>query len=87
MAYKKILVDNLTCSRRFHIAFDDSDSKLPQIEIKCQHCGQVVFHKADHPQAKLLRDENLVSQAYLSTQRVSDCAFKDTFSQPSKPKT
>lgn len=84
MAYKKILVDNLVCSRRFHICFDDEGQKEPQVAVKCLHCDAVIYQKADHPTVRLLRDENLVKETDLSSSRSSNCQFQDKFPPSSK---
>ena len=79
MTYKKILVDNMICSRRFHLTFDDSDKTKETVEINCPHCGIEIFKKKDHPPVQLARDENLVTAANLSPKRVFKCNFKDKF--------
>lgn len=53
MAYRKLLVDNVTCSRRFHITFDDESTKVAKVELKCAFCKAVIFSKTDHPVAKI----------------------------------
>ena len=87
MAYKKVLVDNVTCNRRFHITYDDEGPKEALVEIKCLHCDAVVFHKENHPQPTLARDENLIKTTELSQNRTKECFFEDSFSVASKPKT
>ncbi len=79
MSYRKILVDNTTCSRRFHIAFDDEDPKQPLVEVQCLHCKATVFSKQNHPIVKLARDENLVKTDELSPNRTKECWFKDSY--------
>lgn len=86
MAYNKILVDNTTCSRRFHITFDDEASKVSHTKVECLHCGVVVFERDNHPPVKLARDENLIQATQLSPYRTKPCEFRDTFSTPSQPK-
>ena len=86
MTYKKILVDNTTCLRRFHISFDEADQSQESVELKCLHCGEVVFAKQNHAPAKLIREENLVKTTDLSSLRMKNCAFKDSFSVASQPK-
>ena len=87
MSYKKILVDNPVCSRRFHIAFDDEGEKQKTVEVKCLHCGALIFARKDHPSARLLRDENLVKETELSSVKAFECDFKDQFSPAPQPKT
>ena len=79
MAYQKFLVDNPKCSRRFHLAFDDEDQKLPHTEVKCQHCGVIVFAADDHPRVKLQRDENLTKTTELAKTLMRECNFSDPF--------
>lgn len=85
MSYKKIVVDNVTCNRRFHITYDDQGQKQAQVEVKCLHCQAVVFQKKDHPAVKLARDENLTKTTDLSSLRTKECFFKDTYSPAPKP--
>ena len=85
MTYKKLLVDNMICSRRFHLTFDDSDKKKETVAINCPHCGIEIFKQKNHPPVKLARDENLITKVDLSSQRVFKCNFKDQF--PAKTKT
>ena len=77
MAYKKLLVDNTTCSRRFHITFDDESSPVQHTEIKCQHCDQIIFAEDNHPKVQLARDENLIKKTTLSDNIISQCSFED----------
>lgn len=81
MSYQKILVDNVTCSRRFHIAFDDEAQAAPRVEVRCQLCNAVVFSAENHPPVRLAREENLVKTASLSDHIISDCQFEDVLSQ------
>jgi hypothetical protein len=80
MAYQKLLVDNTTCSRRFHVTFDDKGEKFPRVEIRCQFCDTVIFSKENHPAVHLAREENLVKTSALSENIISECHFKDEFS-------
>lgn len=81
MAYQKILVDNTTCSRRFHLTFDSNDTPLPHVEVKCQFCEAVIYRADNHPKVKLAREENLVKTASLSENITQECHFEDTFSK------
>jgi len=85
MTYQKILVDNVTCSRRFHISFDDSAPKARKVELACPFCKQVIFSEENHPPVKIARQENLVQTAELSDNIVRDCAFQDAFSEKTVP--
>ena len=81
MSYKKFTVDNTTCSRRFHIAFDDEAQAVPRVEVRCSYCGQVVFSEDNHPAVRLAREENLIKTSELSEILVSDCQLRDTLSE------
>lgn len=81
MAYRKILIDNVTCSRRFHLSFDDEAATAPRVEVRCDLCNVVIFSADDHPPVRLARDENLVKTATLSEHVISDCQFEDSLSQ------
>lgn len=80
MSYQKMLVDNVSCSRRFHVTFDDEAPKQAHTEIKCPFCNVVIFAADNHPQVKLARQENLVQTAELSEQITSACEYRDVFS-------
>jgi hypothetical protein len=75
MGYKKILVDNTTCMRRFHLTCDDGAQTVAETQAVCQHCNQVVFSKKNHPPVTLVRDENLIQSVELSEQRLKACQF------------
>ena len=81
MAYQKILVDNTTCSRRFHITFDDAAEEMPRVEIRCQFCDAVIFAESNHPPVTLAREENLVKTAYLSENITTECKLEDVLSK------
>jgi len=86
MAYKKILVDNLVCSRRFHIAYNEQDKLEEKVSASCPYCGVNVFKASQHPKVTMIRDEIIISNRELSPKRTSQCHLKDHFSPPSKPK-
>ena len=77
MSYKKMLVDNVGCSRRFHVSFDDEATNVPRTEVRCQFCNEVVFSAENHPPVKLAREENLVKTSQLSDTLMSSCSFTD----------
>jgi hypothetical protein len=81
MAYKKFLVDNTTCSRRYHITFDDQAEPLPRVELRCQFCSAVVFTADNHPPVRLAREENLVKTSALSENLTTTCNFEDSLSK------
>lgn len=80
MAYRKLLVDNTTCSRRFHITFDDQKPAVPHVEVRCQFCDAVVFSADQHPPVQLAREENLVRTTALSEHTTAECRLTDSFS-------
>ena len=85
MSYQKFLVDNTTCSRRFHITFDDEKAKSPRVEIRCQLCKAVVFAADNHPPVVLARMENLVKTSALAELVTTECHFEDTLSKKTIP--
>ncbi len=84
MSYQKLLVDNTTCSRRFHISYDDEGPRTPHVEVKCPFCDAVVFSADDHPEVKLARQENLVQTSQLAPNLTSACNFSDPFEKIKK---
>ena len=80
LAYRKILVDNPVCMRRFHLACDDEAGAVASpVELRCPHC-QVVIFKADGQSAvHFLREENLTKVTELSSHLINDCAWQDNF--------
>ncbi len=85
MAYTKILIDNPTCSRRFHVTFDDEQERVPRVELKCQYCNVTIFAEDNHPPATLAREENLVKTSQLSDNLVTECNFADELSKKTNP--
>jgi hypothetical protein len=85
LAYHKKLIDNVVCSRRFHLTYDDSALPQPKVEISCKYCGKIVFSAENHPPVTLARDENLVVAATLSDDIIRSCDMKDTFSAQTQP--
>ena len=85
MSYQKILVDNTTCSRRFHVTFDDSAEVMPRVELRCQFCDAVIFAENNHPPVALAREENLVKTSSLSENIVTECHFEDVLSRRTQP--
>lgn len=81
MSYKKIMVDNDKCSRRFHITYDSDGPKLDQVSLSCPFCDVEIFNAERHPAVQLARQENLVKTAELSDLIVRDCQFKDAFNK------
>ena len=85
MSYKKLLVDNTTCSRRFHITYDDQASPLPRVELRCQFCDARIFSAENHPPVTLAREENLIKTSALSEELMSECNFQDSLSKRTVP--
>ena len=85
MAYKKDLVDNVTCSRRFHLTYDTEAPKLPLVEVRCSYCDVIIFSATDHSAVRLARQENLIQTGMLSDQIIRECHFKDSFSEKTLP--
>lgn len=81
MSYQKFLVDNVSCSRRFHVTFDDEAKPVAKTEIDCPHCGHILWSATNHPPVTMARDENLVKTTQLSRELVKECDFKDRFVQ------
>ena len=77
MSYNKIFVDNVSCSRRFHLNYFDDDEKQPRVEIKCPFCDLVIFAEDNHPPVTLARQENLTKTTDLADRVVRDCEFAD----------
>jgi hypothetical protein len=86
MAYQKLLVDNTTCSRRFHLTYDDQAAAVPRVEVRCQHCNAVIFATENQPPMSLARSENLPKTSVLADNLTSECHFKDTLSERTIPK-
>ncbi len=85
MGYQKFLVDNVTCSRRFHITYDPDAPTVAKTEAKCPYCNLVVFTAENHAPVRLARQENLVQTAQLSDSIMRKCDFEDTFSAKTVP--
>lgn len=75
--YRKIEIDNPTCGRRFHLAWEEGTGNLiPEVSIKCPHCNVTIFSATNHPPVILCREENLVSKPNGSNQICTKCEFK-----------
>ena len=85
MSYQKRFIDNVTCSRRFHLAYDDEATKVAQVTLDCPHCGTVVWEEANHPPISFIREENLIKTTRLSDDITSACSFEDRLSQKTVP--
>lgn len=79
MTYKKFLLDNVVCNRRFHVAFDDEDVPLDATQVKCEYCGITLLKKEGHPPLKILRDEIIIKTTKLSSHRSKNCRVRDFF--------
>jgi len=81
MGYQKLLIDNVTCSRRFHITFDSDAPKIASVEVKCPYCDIVIFAAENHPEVRFARQENLIQTGSLSDNIIRQCDFTDEFSK------
>ena len=79
MGYQKLLIDNVTCSRRFHVTFDPEAPTVPEVKLTCPYCDLTVFSAKNHPPVKLARQENLVQTMNLSDDIIRSCEFSDSF--------
>jgi hypothetical protein len=86
MAYQKFLIDNVVCSRRYHLTYDDEAKSQPHVEVKCKACGMVIFSADNHPPVKLARDENLVQTSELSDEIIRKCDMVDVMSEKTQKK-
>ncbi|APJ03500.1 hypothetical protein [Silvanigrella aquatica] len=75
MKYEKVLIDNATCRRRFHLVYETGAQNNTNVEIKCPHCGVVLFSEPNHPPVVLARDENLIKSPDGSEHIIYDCKF------------
>ena len=85
MAYHKFLIDNPTCSRRFHASYDDSEQRQDKVSIDCPCCDKKIFEAKNHPPVKIARQENLVRTAVLAERLVDGCNFVDQLSVETVP--
>ena len=80
LAYRKIIVDNPVCMRRFHLACDDEAGAAESpAELRCPHCQVVIFKTDGQSAVHFLREENLTKVTALSSQLINDCALQDNF--------
>jgi hypothetical protein len=87
VAYQKLLIDNSSCSRRFHLYFDDEAAPVSEARVECPFCGVDIFSQKNHAPLRLARQENLVNTAHLSDQVVSECRFEDVLSKKTNGKS
>lgn len=83
MAYKKFLLDNPSCNRRFHVSYNDEEEAVSSTKVQCDYCGVTLLEKKDHPPLKVSRDEIIIKTTKLSPRRTKECAIGDFF--PPKP--
>lgn len=74
--HKKILVDNVTCKRRFHLVYEENPATYEHVVVKCPHCSVVLFEDNSHSPVLLAREENLVKSPTGEEMTVYDCAFE-----------
>ncbi len=75
MKYEKRLIDNATCKRRFHLDFESGAKNDAHDEVKCPHCGVILFDETNHPPVMIARDENLIKSPDGSEPIIYDCKF------------
>ena len=75
LKYEKRLIDNATCKRRFHLVFESGAKNKDHVEVKCPHCGVVLFNETNHPPVMIARDENLIKSPDGSESIIYDCKF------------
>ncbi len=75
LEYKKQLVDNTACQRRFHLVYEENAEKVEHVEITCPHCNAVIFSEKNHEPVLLTREENLVKSANGEEILMHDCYF------------
>ena len=73
--YTKLLVDNTTCQRRFHLVYEEGAEKQPHVQVVCPHCQAVVFSENNHDPVMLSREENLVKSPDGRESLMSECRF------------
>ncbi len=78
--YQKLLIDNATCHRRFHLVFESGAKTKPQVQVSCPHCGVLLFEKSNHPVVTLVREENLIKSPDGRELMVYDCHWNTPFS-------
>ncbi len=81
MVYRKIIVDNPVCMRRFHLACDDDEEYADSapVKLRCPHCQVVIFTSTAGEKVSFLREENLTKVTSFSTQLLNECAWRDNF--------
>ena len=75
MKYVKLLVYNASCKRRFHLVYEAGSTPLKSVEVKCPHCGIIVFEQTDHPSVIIAREENLIKSPDGSESIIYECKF------------
>jgi len=75
--YKKILIDNTVCGRRFHLVYEQGGLLEPEAKVNCPHCGITLFQEHNHPAVTLTREENLVcAPTGVESKLLTACDFK-----------
>lgn len=76
--YKKILIDNAVCRRRFHLVYEEGALTEKKVKIDCPHCGIILFEQDNHPHVTLTREENLVhAPSGVGAKMLNKCDFYD----------
>lgn len=74
--YKRVLIDNAVCKRRFHIAYEEGAQNEAHVQAACPHCGVVLFEAQNHPPVMLAREENLVKSPLGDAPIQYECRFE-----------
>ena len=73
--YKRDIVDNAVCKRRFHLAYEQGGKSLPEVKVACPHCGVIVYEAQNHPVVILSREENLIKSPDGTYPVIYQCQF------------
>lgn len=73
--YKKIMIDNVVCRRRFHLGLEEGGATVSQVEVPCPHCGMILYTAQNSAPVELLREENLVNAPDGSQRTLNECHF------------
>jgi hypothetical protein len=73
--YKKIIIDNAVCKRRFHLSYEENSQNQDHVIVQCPHCSVTLFEKDNHPEVSLIREENLTYSPKGEGKIIYDCRF------------
>lgn len=75
--YKRVLIDNAVCKRRFHVVYEEGAKNEAAVQAECPHCGLVLFEAQNHPPVMLAREENLVKSPTGDAHIQYECRFAE----------